>query len=644
MPLIQRFSFDAGTTSEYRVEGEARNCLEVDHSYGIRKLSCSGGIPAPTANSEHLNAEIPTFTFHQFGPPVHCLGSNQTAAAVSCAAAKGLVPGADDDFDNSQLGAYLNQTASVCADNHCAYESFHPDLLPDEINESTCPGGLSQVRIFNVIDENNDDDIVSDQSAVGVACDMPEVICGENGLVCDPHTFCGYDQTVANVVCDSHCKFFAEHCPADVFNDDGGVKDEINQALISGNVEALKVVPCGTFSVFEWLDCTTIDQECTFNITLPDAQAECTDEMVICPDGLVLVTDAETTECRDCELEVDDCDVCAPLSHADDDVSCQDCADFHFVLDGICAECILGCRNCEDASSCQSCGEDLFLHAGTPSCIDFDACQNQFGFFPSVASGGDGINECLACAFAFPCADCTDAETCVSCTSPWYLTAGGGCVEECPPEEGFYIDQGDDGINRCLSCNDTCSICEGSANFCLSCPGDNEAANANGECVQCDNEILELGPCEECDNALEDENKPYCTECNNNEFHEVDDDGICVRNDSCSSLPDFDCPTDSACIIDDGGLVVLCIPQQENCSCVDTRQDNCEEGCQLCTQETNTCLQCDDYFRLRQGQCYPPCSDADGWQCVEGQGCLDDGFCGEVCFIFSSSLPFTEGQ
>ena len=179
--------------------------------------------------------------------------------------------------------------------------------------------------------------------------------------------------------------------------------------------------------------------------------------------------------------------------------------------------------------------------------------------------GDSGDRTCKDCPTG--CFACVSASNCTSCVI-----------------EGYYFDSW-----SCSECDDTCSVCSGSASTnCVSCPTGRILKSSTSECVQLDCDPQEyinydLGECQACDES-------------------------CVTCDGSTASDCLSCGTESTLLTD--GTCIECISD-------DNFHTNCSEICGKGTRRTLQ-LECDDNNTIPGDGCSEECKVETNWTCSGG--------------------------
>jgi len=133
-----------------------------------------------------------------------------------------------------------------------------------------------------------------------------------------------------------------------------------------------------------------------------------------------------------------------------------------------CTPCSTGCLTCADGATCTSCIDGYYMNV--------DVCSP---CHPSCATCfGQTQNDCIACnpgyfmegstctACESNCDECSDLDTCTECSSGWYLL-NGDCFSDCPAQGAYFND--DTAVPpACTPCSTGCITCT-DATTCTSC-------------------------------------------------------------------------------------------------------------------------------------------------------------------------------
>lgn len=156
-------------------------------------------------------------------------------------------------------------------------------------------------------------------------------------------------------------------------------------------------------------------------------------------------------------------------------------------------------------------------------------------FFVANIFSSECVNNCANCTGA-------DAEDCIRCENPFYLTLEGTCVANCGLE--YFADPL---TNSCEACLSDCSICTDAAT-CTSC-NNGAFLNGDGTCALCGE------GCSECANAT------TCSFCSSDYLLE-ESTGQCVtecqQTDYTDNLQKTCSPCDQSCSGCSGTSATLC--------------------------------------------------------------------------------------
>jgi len=368
-----------------------------------------------------------------------------------------------------------------------------------------------------------------------------------------------------------------------------------------------------------------------------------------CPDGYT--TSGNTClkctnpSCRKCsESSLDVCESCYPNNLLQNGNCQEKCSEGYYQSGSSCLECSEGCKQCDNALSCNDCDDDYFLksercvknceagymannQAGTcdkcneSNCSQCDSsvleCQKCDS--PLLLYAGKCVSKCPVGTFLTQdvtcndcpqdCDECSNESTCNRCKIPKVLNQN-FCINECPANT-INIQ------NVCINCTQpNCQTCDSSLDNCLQCTLDSFLLN--GKCVDdCPvgyfNDFNKCSPC-----------NPLCTKCTSAEVCQACiDNYILLNNHTCTDK----CPAGYIeGLVDNNAKVTfpvkieVTIGQIEGCiKCPD-------EGCLKCSdKDISTCIQCESPLLLLNGDCYERCPSghyADNEICSPcSQGC-----------------------
>ncbi|CAG9329240.1 unnamed protein product [Blepharisma stoltei] len=307
-----------------------------------------------------------------------------------------------------------------------------------------------------------------------------------------------------------------------------------------------------------------------------------------------------------------------------------------------CDDCDTICLTCKDYSTycltCDSAGLYPYYYDNT--------CSS------SCPSGkyGDGLT-CLSCIN--PCATCSSASVCTSCTvkksapnygANTYLNADGTCTVTCP--DSTFANSTS---YTCDACSPSCSKCSQSASYCTSCnsplllqsgkcvsscTGGGYYIQSNGVCYPCDS------PCNTC--SLTTSN---CTTCISNYY---------LYGYSCVSPCPYwtvlvlnrckDCINSCETCSGAPAYCTSCLGNKllEGTTCVDHCTDGyfsngvecvaCNQTCATCSSSATACTSCDSGNYLLGSSCVSSCPSG---TYIPGDGiCLA---CNSTCLTCSGS-------
>jgi hypothetical protein len=293
--------------------------------------------------------------------------------------------------------------------------------------------------------------------------------------------------------------------------------------------------------------------------------------------------------------------------------------------------CYSVCETCNVSGNisnhqCQTCKSAL-IQLGS-NCYQSCPYNGGYNYYDTVT------HSCTPCIS--PCSDCSDKDTCVTCSNGYYLLEGqirNNCITECP--KGYWLDG-----RTCRKCNPLCAECSGTAGNCSSCISSYLVKDLN-QCINsCPPEYpLEGGSCQECNSTGQCVSKNCrsnqillrgtCTDCL----------GFIYNNQCLTACPFGTTPnsvnkTCNTC--DSLGLLFY------NGQCVNTCPEGyCGEGsvCSICSEDQGV---------------YKKVSDCSSITCLNGGICqisfnnvlckCDSRYTGSICQQLVTSLNNTLGN
>ena len=212
------------------------------------------------------------------------------------------------------------------------------------------------------------------------------------------------------------------------------------------------------------------------------------------------------------------CNVCADSYFVDSNLLCSPCSencqtcsdaftctkclsDYYFLNDACfsacpdgyypnsettCAPCLANCKHCASNSACGECADTYYLYRPTYNSYQcLDACPTK--------TFADESRTCHSCVNN--CDTCTNSTKCVDCSSGYYKTSDGLCVDPC--QDGYFKVSENMTCGKCLSrckyCTNTsvCTTCyenyyiSGEGTTCLACMTGCYTCTSNTTCNQC---------------------------------------------------------------------------------------------------------------------------------------------------------------
>lgn len=289
-----------------------------------------------------------------------------------------------------------------------------------------------------------------------------------------------------------------------------------------------------------------------------------------CPSGYY--ADKENKICSQCSpecLECDgnsasDCTSCIDLLH--DQKCVSKCPEGFFANSQMkCEACSDDCLTCEhEATNCLECRNRLALPIN--SCL-MTAGSCEAGTYYDIT-----VEKCRDCDIT--CGECYAgmANNCVSCLEKRPHLNEGECMARCPSQH-FVGSAG-----NCFKCASSCMACEADSFNCSRCkPG--FRLDEHSKCrpiVLTDNECAPN--CTECHGKLPNE----CNVCSNGLVYL---DGACVETAPAGYLKKL--------TIDSRGERFIA--------------SKCTDGCILCINDDDSCINCDQGFKLNGNRCIADC-------------------------------------
>eukprot|EP00833_Pecoramyces_ruminatium_P014751 jgi/Orpsp1_1/1188783/evm.model.d7180000067141.1 len=361
-------------------------------------------------------------------------------------------------------------------------------------------------------------------------------------------------------------------------------------------------------------DCTTCSNAttcdtCKDELKLPNSKGICT-----CIEHYYMKTDGTCKACtEDCDVcDETGCTLCYDERKAPVDGKCQ-CTSKYF-NDGLgnCLDCMSDCATCKNATTCETCADELKKVDEDGICVCID------GYYD------DGEGNCIKCKSE--CKTC-DIDGCTTCSDEKKLPDES---KVCICKDGFYTE--DD--NTCSGCSSDCVKC--TKKGCKECKDTDKLPNENGLCKCKDGLYEEDGQCYVCDSSCKTcTAKNICTACSDpnkkpNDYGVCEcidgyyDDGsiLCKKcDDECTTCTKDGCTTcsvdnkspnenDGHCYCDEGfyeeeGVCKKCNPDCKSCEnkdtcteCIDTTtKELTNEGICVCkshfyTISTGGCIEC----------------------------------------------------
>ncbi len=168
---------------------------------------------------------------------------------------------------------------------------------------------------------------------------------------------------------------------------------------------------------------------------------------MVCARNVALIAQPAPTpqECEICGEFVTQCRQCKSTYYLLNTTCEATCPDTYYnnVHNRTCSPCDDPCKKCTtSATYCQSCGAGKYLynHECRGQCPD--------GTYEYDENGEN--SQCVTCRW--PCATCSDQNTCLSCTSPYGLNSS-QCITDCGI--GLFINT----LNQCQPCSVKCLTC-----------------------------------------------------------------------------------------------------------------------------------------------------------------------------------------
>ncbi|KAF6764653.1 FRAS1 protein [Ephemerocybe angulata] len=329
--------------------------------------------------------------------------------------------------------------------------------------------------------------------------------------------------------------------------------------------------------------------------------------------------------CSQCSDSTGSCNSCLPgyTQNLNDRTKCDPikpvlstgilCPDNTFSDGAECKVCSTACGSCKGPGDgdCLTCGTGLFMSGG--KCVQADSngvCEGSSGLVAdNVKKSCETCPaKCTKCGIPnFTAGSTIDKLQCSQCL-PGFVLANGKCVDTCPA--GSFVDPRDN--LTCIACSSSCGTCAGSADFCLTCPGNLLAAD--GKCVSTcpttsftstSNTVPPANACLTC--------HPDCATCSGPAFNQ------CT---SCSATR----PVLSAVT---GATAGRCLPTCSKNQFFDATSrtcQSCDSSCASCSGAgPSKCLSCSSSRQIvRGGQCLDAtCTGSTG--VLPGLGvCLSD--------------------
>ncbi|TEB31330.1 hypothetical protein FA13DRAFT_1688046 [Coprinellus micaceus] len=356
---------------------------------------------------------------------------------------------------------------------------------------------------------------------------------------------------------------------------------------------------------------------CVNGVCNPDGSCSCNDAWVDKSDG---------TKCSGCApgfflTSTGDCGVCQPgcIQCADTTGTCSAC-NSGFILNNLdrtkcdpikptlssgsqcpdntfgdgteCKVCSTICSSCTGPGDgdCLTCAPGFYLSNGL--CVQADSngvCQGNGGL---VADNVKRTCEscpakCTTCGIpGFTQASTIDRLACTQCL-PGFVLSNNKCIESCPA--GSFVDPRDN--LTCIPCSTSCGTCAGSADFCLTCPGNLLASDGtcvstcpSGTFTSTSNITPPTSACTKC--------HPDCASCDGPSFNQCT---ACA-----ASRPVLSTITGAA----NGRCLPTCSKNQFFDGTTRTCQ-TCDGNCASCSGAgPNQCLSCTSSSKVvRGGQC-----------------------------------------
>ena len=290
-----------------------------------------------------------------------------------------------------------------------------------------------------------------------------------------------------------------------------------------------------------------------------------------CPTGFfgnssTHVCDACDGTCDGCSLSATNCINCAANNYRQiGSNACGTCASglYGDTTTKLCTVCPVGCLTCTSASVCASCkavaGHNHYLSGS--SCVEGCPAAT-FG-----TTNGTGFLVCEACAA--PCATCTAAGVCLTCSGANLLHYGTTtCSASCPGGEF------NGGSGKCLQCPIYCKTCTAYATCtaCNSLGGVGYYLSSSACIATCPTGNYPLDSnltCQPCDPACSTCFGPALTQCSSCKNNGTVDFYLIYGSTTCNET----CPSDQ---FQSSSFVCLL----------------CASSCLTCTTNSSNCLTC----------------------------------------------------
>ena len=260
---------------------------------------------------------------------------------------------------------------------------------------------------------------------------------------------------------------------------------------------------------------------------------------------------------------------------------------------------------------------------------NIDECEEcNMGFFmPKDSIDKTKCEKCTEIG-CLKCSGTIENNVCTECHEDYKLYEG-KCIKNCEigeNEKCLKCDKNEGRNNRCSECNSGYYLPEYSSDennniICKKCPLDCLECHSNYDnqiCTKCENNyLLKDGKCikgcyyllrQNCLNCNEDEGYPICTECKSEYYFPLNRNQIYEKCYKCSMIGCDYCEGETEynneCLSCKDGYNPI---MEKDNIVVKSCSKQCEIGdknkCKSCSDESNSCGQCNDEFELSNGIC-----------------------------------------